>query len=139
MFNRYTVALFTLLALMACQVQSKIEDYSGHYNCTGKDAHEGHYTGTVKMVRQPQYSQPNQASYSFSLDVPGYGLYLGYAIVRHNQAAIYFGLPGQKNQDYGVGIAEFSHDSSGHVQFDKFYYEPEFKGGNTGSEHCIRQ
>ena len=37
---------------------------------------------------------------------------------------------------FGTGIANFSKNKAGKWSFKKFYYEPEFKGGNFGIETC---
>jgi len=115
------------------------QDYSGVYDCVGHDAHEGEYTGTVTMKLKPEHSYEAYSSYSFTLKVPGFGTYYGYAAGNGNQLSIQFALPDQRTMDYGTGIAIFSTDNQGKVSFHKFYHEPEFKGGNTGTEDCVRR
>lgn len=39
----------------------------------------------------------------------------------------------------GTGIASFSRNKSGKWTFSKYYYEPEFKGGNHGTERCVQR
>jgi hypothetical protein len=114
-------------------------DLSGVYTCTGDDAHEGQYTGTVTMQRKPEHSKGSYASYDFKLEVPGYGTYLGHAAANGNIAAMHFALIDQTTKDYGTGIAQFNVNAQGQLTFHKFYYEPEFKGGNTGLEDCVRK
>jgi len=114
-------------------------DFSGVYTCTGDDAHEGKYTGTVTMKLIPEHSKGSYASYDFKLEVPGYGTYLGHAAANGNLAAMHFALTDQTTKDYGTGIAQFKMDKQGKLRFHKFYFEPEFKGGNTGLEDCTRQ
>lgn len=131
---------FWLLMLFSAQVCAA--DFSGVYNCTGDDAHEGKYTGTVTMKLRPEHSKGEYASYDFKLEVGGYGTYLGHAATQGTHAAMHFALPieagvyGGKTQDFGTGIAEFK-KVKGHWSFKKFYFEPAFKGGNTGVEKCV--
>ena len=113
-------------------------DFSGVYTCTGDDAHEGKYSGTVTMKLKPEHSKGPYASYGFKLEVPGYGTYLGHAAANGNVAAMHFALTDQSTKDYGTGIAQFKMDKQGKLHFHKFYFEPEFKGGNTGLEDCVR-
>jgi hypothetical protein len=117
----------------------KAADFSGTYACTGQDAQEGPYTGTVKLTRVEAHSTGNQGSYQFTLEVPGYGLYSGEAVSDGTMMAMHFALPDQTNRDYGTGIARFIRTKQGKWMFNKFYYEPEFKGGNHGSELCVQQ
>lgn len=113
-------------------------DFSGVYTCTGDDAYEGKYSGTVTMKLKPEHSKGPYASYDFKLEVPGYGTYLGHAAANGNVAAMHFALTDQTTKDYGTGIAQFKMDKQGKLHFHKFYFEPEFKGGNTGLEDCVR-
>ncbi|MGV3581245.1 MAG: hypothetical protein ACO1N8_02965 [Methylophilus sp.] len=112
-------------------------DFSGVYDCVGDDAHEGKYTGTVTMQLKPAHSKANYASYDFKLEVPEYGTYLGHAAANGHHVAMYFALQDQRTKDYGTGIAEMQKNAKGQWSFHKFYFEPEFKGGNTGVEDCV--
>lgn len=114
-------------------------DYSGVYACTGVDGHEGKYTGTVTMKRVPEQSTGDHGAYKFKLEVPGFGAYLGHAVSQGDKLAVYFALPDQSTKDYGTGIATLKKDKNGKWGFSKFYYEPEYKGGNTGSEECVQR
>ena len=113
-------------------------DLSGVYSCTGDDAHEGAYTGTVTMTLKPEHSKGRYSSYDFKLEVPGYGTYLGHAVANLYSAAMHFALTDQGTKDYGTGVAQFKKNAQGQLSFEKFYFEPEFKGGNTGTEFCVR-
>lgn len=132
-----------LLAGMAVNVYAL--DLSGVYACTGDDAHEGKYTGTVIMKLRPEHSNGVDASYDFQLEVPGFGAYKGHAAAHGMHVAMHFALPtesgeyGGKTHDYGTGIAEFKKNAKGQLSFRKFYFEPGFKGGNTGVEECVRK
>ncbi|HJV01327.1 MAG TPA: hypothetical protein VJ752_12310 [Burkholderiaceae bacterium] len=53
--------------------------------------------------------------------------------------AIHFALTDQSTKDYGTAIATFAESRDGKWSFHKFYYEPEFKGGNFGVEDCERR
>jgi len=54
-------------------------------------------------------------------------------------AAMYFALEDQSTHDFGTGISQFSKNVKGQWQFHKFYFEPQFKGGNSGFEDCVKQ
>ena len=114
-------------------------DFSGVYDCTGKDDHEGDYTGTVTLERVPGQSVGQYGAYRFKLEVPGYGVYPGQAAANGRQVAIHFALTDQATKDYGTGIATFSRNKKGKWSFRKYYYEPEFKGGNFGIEDCVQR
>lgn len=86
-------------------------DSSGIYDCTGQDDHEEAYKGTVTLERVPAQSVHRYGAYSFKLKVPG----------------------------FGTGIASFRKNRQGRWTFKKYYDEPEFKGGNHGTEACIRR
>lgn len=135
--------LAILISMIATQAYAI--DLSGVYDCRGEDAHEGAYTGTVTMKRLPEHSKGADSSYDFQLEVPDYGVYKGHAAAHGMHAAMHFALPsehgeyGGKTQDYGTGIAEFKKNAKGQLMFRKFYFEPAFKGGNTGVEECVRK
>lgn len=114
-------------------------DFSGVYTCKGQDAHEGPYDAQAELQRVPGHSVGPDVAYRFELRVPGYGSYPGHAVARGRTAAIHFALTDPAPRDFGTGLARFSRNAQGKWQFDKFYYEPEFKGGNHGSEHCVQQ
>lgn len=113
------------------------QDYSGIYDCTGDDSHEGKYTGTVTMELVPSQSLNQYGAYKFKLEVPNYGTYLGQAAAHGNNVAMHFALTNQSTKDYGTGIANFKKNKDGKWSFSKYYYEPEFKGGNYGTEACV--
>lgn len=114
-------------------------DFSGVYDCTGDDSHEGKYTGTVTMRLVPAQSLNQYGAYTFKLEVPDYGTYLGQAATNGTHAAMHFALTDQSTKDYGTGIASFKKNKSGKWSFSKYYFEPEFKGGNYGTETCVQR
>ncbi len=113
-------------------------DYSGRYSCQGLDDHEGPYTGTVTLALVREQSSGRHGAYRFELEVPGYGRYPGQAASDGAQMAIHFALTDPSTQDYGTGIARFSKTRDGRWQFSKWYYQPQFKGGNFGNETCTQ-
>ncbi len=115
------------------------QDFSGVYDCTGDDSHEGKYTGTVTMELVRAQSINQYGAYKFKLEVPNYGIYLGQAAATGTHAAIHFALQDQSTKDYGTGIASFKKNKAGKWSFNKYYYEPEFKGGNYGTEQCTQR
>jgi hypothetical protein len=52
---------------------------------------------------------------------------------------VHFALTDQSTKDYGTGIATFAKGKKGKWVFEKYYYEPEFKGGNYGTERCVQR
>lgn len=136
-------SVITVLALFATSLQAAPtftgQDYSGVYDCMGQDGHEGQYAGVVTMRLQPEHSHGDYASYDFKLEVPEYGVYLGHAAAHGAQVAMHFGLSDPATQDVGTGVATMSTDARGRLTFHKFYYQPAYKGGNTGTEDCIRR
>ncbi|CAG0961695.1 hypothetical protein MTYP_00765 [Methylophilaceae bacterium] len=114
-------------------------DYSGVYDCKGVDGHEGEYAGTVTLSIRPAYSSGNYASYDFKLEVPEYGAYLGHAAGNGNHLAMHFALTDPASRDFGTGIAKFRTDAQGRQTFHKFYFQPEYKGGNSGIEDCVKR
>lgn len=113
-------------------------DLSGTYSCQGDDAHEGKYTGKVTLQLIPEQSVGRNGAYSFKLEVPGYGAYPGHAATQGTTAAIYFANTDPVTKDFGTGVATFKKNGKGKWTFKKFYYEPEFKGGNYGFEICTQ-
>ena len=136
-----------LAGLLMCWITANAYavDLSGVYDCRGEDAHEGEYIGTVTMKLRKEHSKGADGSYDFQLEVPDYGIYKGHAAAHGMHAAMHFALPaenreyGGKTQDFGTGIAEFKRGANGRLMFRKFYFEPAFKGGNTGVEECVRR
>lgn len=136
---RYSVLLLAFAACVAHAADKPAftgPDFSGVYDCQGMDSKEGAYTGTVTFKLVPEQSYGSYGAYSFRLDVPGYGAYLGQAAADGRVVGIHFALTDQSGKDYGTGIARFSKGKSGKWRFSKYYYEPEFKGGNYGTENC---
>ena len=138
------LSALALSLLLCATAQAKPEpytgpDYSGTYACTGKDDHEGDYTGTVTMELVRAQSTGVYGAYKFKLEVPGYGAYLGQAAARGKDVAIHFALTDQSTKDYGTAIASFTKNKAGKWSFSKYYFEPEFKGGNFGMERCVQQ
>ncbi len=113
------------------------QNFSGVYECTGDDAHEGKYTGTVTMKLIPEQSTAEYSAYSFKLEVPQYGTYLGEAAAIGNNVAMHFALVDPAPRDFGTGVAIMQKNKQGKMTFHKYYYEPEFKGGNYGFEDCV--
>ena len=130
------VALFACSGVAQAKPAFTAPDYSGVYACSGVDAHEGKYTDTVTMQLVPEQSVGNHGAYRFKLEVPGFGAYLGHAVSEGDKLAIHFALNDQSTKDYGTGIATIRKGKNGKWVFKKFYYEPEYKGGNTGTEEC---
>lgn len=137
------LALLTFTLSMALPVFAAepftSKDYSGVYDCVGNDAKEGEYTGTVTLQLNLAQSNGAYGAYDYKLVVPDYGTYLGQAVSLGKTLAIHFALNDSRSKDYGTGIATVTRNKKGKLTFRKFYYEPEFKGGNHGFEDCVKQ
>jgi hypothetical protein len=136
------LALFIALALPPLAYAGQPfsgTDYSGVYDCTGDDAKEGKYTGIVTLQLNNEQSSGAYGAYDFKLVVPDYGTYPGQAVSLGKTLAIHFALTDSRSKDYGTGIATVATNKKGKLSFHKFYYEPEFKGGNHGFEDCVRR
>ena len=133
--------LFTISSSFAANKTSPFTgpDFSGVYACKGLDAHEGEYKGKVTLKLKKEHSQAQYASYDFLLEVPGFGKYPGHMAANGLSAAMHFALEDQSTHDFGTGISQFSKNAKGQWQFQKFYFEPQFKGGNSGFENCVKQ
>ncbi|GAB3464793.1 hypothetical protein [Azotobacter salinestris] len=92
---------------------------------------------TLELVRAQSFDQ--YGAYNFKLEVPGYGTYLGQAAAQGTHMGVYFALTDQSTRDNGTGIASLVRNEAGKWTFDKYYYEPEFKGGNFGTEKCVQR
>ena len=141
---RFMVSFILLLSTSLGFAAGKTLPFSGHdftgvYQCTGNDTHEGAYKGKVTIKLKKEHSQAQYGSYDFLLEVPGFGKYPGHMAANGLNAAIYFALENQSTHDFGTGIAQFTKNAKGQWQFHKFYYEPQFKGGNSGFEDCVKQ
>jgi len=139
--NRFLLCLFILVISTTVNAKQAFTgiDFSGIYDCKGNDSHEGKYSGTVTMELVRSQSVNEYGAYKFKLEVPEYGIYLGQASSNGTHAAMHFALPDQSTEDYGTGIASFKKNKSGKWTFNKFYYEPAFKGGNYGIEQCVKR
>jgi hypothetical protein len=141
--SRYLIA--TTACMLSCWASAHAAqpftgpDLSGVYACKGDDAHEGKYTATATLALVPQQSVGQHGAYTFKLEVPGYGAYPGHAAAQGTQVAIYFANTDPATKDFGTGIATFKKNGKGLWTFSKYYYEPEFKGGNHGLEWCTQQ
>lgn len=114
-------------------------DYSGTYQCTGKDAADGDFTGKITLTLNRKQSGGAYGAYDFRLEAPPFGVYLGEAAAQGRQMAMRFANTDPKDKDYGTGIATFTRGKGGKWRFSSYYYEPEYKGGNHGTETCVQQ
>lgn len=115
------------------------QDYSGVYDCTGDDAKEGKYKGTVTLTLKPEQSTGQYGAYYFKLEAQGFGVYRGEAAADGDKMAIHFALNQPNTNDVGTGIATFTKNGQGKHTFHKFYYESAYKGGNYGFEDCVQR
>jgi len=113
-------------------------DASGVYDCQGQDGKEGPYTAVVTLTKVPAHSEGAHVAYRFSMEVPGFGTYLGQAVGRGRHLAIHFALTDTQTRDFGTGLAVLE-PGPGPLRFRKFYYQPEYQGGNQGHEQCTRR
>lgn len=114
-------------------------DYSGTYDCTGEDSHDGKFTGTATLALVRAQSSGTYGAYDFRLEAPPFGAYTGEAAAQGRAMAMRFANTDPKDKDYGTGIATFSRTRAGKWRFSSYYYEPAYKGGNFGTETCVRK
>lgn len=128
-----------MLPLLLLAATTHAADFSGRYVCEGRDAREGKYAGIVTLDRVPEHSRESHDAYRFTLTVPGFGRYEGQAVGRGRHLGVHFALTDQTDKDYGTGLATFTRLRDGRWSFSKFYYEPEYHGGNHGLESCVQE
>lgn len=113
-------------------------DLSGTYDCTGQDAHDGAFKAAVTLARDPKHSKGNHDGYRYRMDVEGFSAYPGSAAADGDRLAITFANVDAAKKDYGTAIARVKHANNG-VTIEKYYYQPEYHGGNHGTETCVRR
>ncbi|MBL8470404.1 MAG: hypothetical protein KF778_10700 [Rhodocyclaceae bacterium] len=145
---KYCISIFLLAAAFgagAADVTPPVAgafggpDFSGVYDCTGQDQHEGAYSGTVTLQIVRAHSQQKYGAYMFKLEAPGFGAYVGEGVAQGTTMAVRFALDDAGSKDYGTGIANFTRAKNGRWSFRKYYFEPEYKGGNHGFEDCAQR
>lgn len=112
-------------------------DFSGTYDCTGDDQHDGKFTGAITLALVPAQSTAENGSYSIKFEATGFGSYTGYAAAHGNDMALYFANTDASKKDFGNSIVMLRKNKNDKWQFESFYYEPEYFGGNYGTEFCV--
>lgn len=142
---KFVIMLGLLPAAVALSVHAADEaprftgaDLSGVYDCTGRDAHDGEFKATVTLARDAKHSQARLAGYRYRMEVEGFGAYPGSAAADGDRLAITFANEDPVKKDYGTAIAKVTR-AKDKVTIEKFYYQPEYQGGNHGVETCIRR
>lgn len=137
----FAVLLFSCLLLTAGARAAPYTgpDYSGVYDCTGEDAHDGKFTGRATLTLVRAQSSGINGAYDFKLEAPPFGVYPGEAAAQGAVMAIRFANTDPKTQDYGTGIATFKKNKGAKWTFHNYYYEPAYKGGNYGTEDCVQR
>ena len=113
-------------------------DLSGEYTCTGDDQKDGKFEATMTLALDKAHSNETFAGYKFQLKAHDGTLYSGSATGDSANLAITFNNHDVSKKDFGTGIGKAVKNKSGKVQIEKFYYEPEYKGGDHGTETCVR-
>lgn len=140
---------FTALSLLAAAIVLPVHavekpqkvsgaDLSGTYDCTGQDAHDGAFKAKVTLTRDPKHDKGVFAGYRYRMDVEGFGGYPGSAAADGDRLAITFANEDAAKKDYGTAIARVTRANGG-VTIEKYYYQPEYHGGNHGMETCVRR
>lgn len=112
-------------------------DFSGIYDCTGNDRHDGAFKGSITLELVRAQSTGDYAAYNLVFEAAGFGGYTGHAAAHGAHMALYFANKDASTKDYGNSIVSFNKTKNGKWQFTSFYYEPEYYGGNFGSEICV--
>jgi len=139
---RFALALLLslpTLCLAAAPLPFSGEDLSGTYSCTGHDAADGDYQATVTLTMSLAQSTGTHGDYTLKMEVPGDGIYLGSVVANGDNFAITFTPTAPGSKDYGTGLGTVSSNTRGQIVLSKFYYEPEYRGGDHGTEDCVRQ
>lgn len=112
-----------------------LQDLSGHYKCVIDDKHDGVFVVTDVLTRDKPHSTDKVTGYRVTiLDERGRpSPYFGYASFDGQSLAMYSDRRAAGSRDYAIIIAQLT--SSG---FDTHYYQPTYKGGNTGSAACLK-
>ena len=139
---RFVLSFIFLIASSLSVAAHKIPaftgpDFTGVYQCTGLDMHEGEYKGKVTLKLKKEHSQAQYGSYDFLLEVPGYGKYPGHMAANGLSAAMHFALENQSTHDFGTGISQFSKNAIWKLQFHKFYFDKQFICGNSCFDDCV--
>lgn len=140
---------FTALGLLAAVIVLPVQasdkpvkvndaDLSGVYDCTGQDTHDGAFKAKVTLARDAKHDKGVFAGYRYRMDVEGFGAYPGSAAADGDRLAITFANEDAAKKDYGTAIARVTRVNGG-VTIEKYYYQPEYHGGNHGMETCVRR
>jgi hypothetical protein len=111
-------------------------DFSGTYACTGTDSHDGDFKATMTLTRDKKNSSGSHAGYVFQMK-DDHTVYDGSAAAHGKLVAITFANQDASKKDFGTSIATVTEEKAGGFKFEKFYYEPEYKGGGHGVETCV--
>lgn len=119
---------------------------AGTYMCSGYDNHDGSYSGT-KLVLSLDPKNSNFANnYGAYKTIGGSGTtkYIGEISASGNSYAYYYrNATPSSVDDHGVGTGVVTHDkdAQGNVstQMHTYFYVPNYKGGDTVYETCIKQ
>ena len=112
-------------------------DFSGTYDCSGSDQHDGNFSGAITLELVRAQSTGRYGSYTVKFEATGFGSYLGHAAARDNNMALYFANTDASKKDFGNSIVTLRKNRNDKWQFESFYYEPEYYGGNYGTELCV--
>lgn len=113
------------------------QDLSGSYACTGRDSHDGDFKVTMTLALDKKQSRGDHTAYIFKMDDGGHATYSGSVVASGSVAAVTFMNDDASKKDFGTGLAKVTKDKDGAFKFEKFYYEPEYKGGGNGVETCV--
>lgn len=111
-------------------------DFSGVYECTGMDAKNGPFRGRLELSLNNEHSRREFGAYDIIFDGGDAGKYSGMAVSSAKTMSMYFSHEDKSTRDNGVGIFTMSEMTKGKRKMDKFYYQSEYAGGNTGVEEC---
>lgn len=115
------------------------EDLSGSYQCEGHDAKDGKYKATLTLTLNRTQSAWNFSAYEVKIAIPGQnGSYVGNAVADGKRLAMSFAYTDMNAHDFGTAIVAIGKDASSKVTLSKYYYQPAYKGGNYGTEECVR-
>jgi hypothetical protein len=111
---------------------------SGTYICTGTDSHDGDFKATMTLALDKKNSRGVFGGYTFVLK-GDHDVYRGSAATNGNLIAVTFANDDPKPKDFGTAIGKVTEEKAGGYKIEKFYFEPEYKGGGNGVEVCVSQ
>ena len=116
---------------------------AGTYICNGYDKQEGSYNGAKLVITLDAKNSDFSNNYGAYKAIGGSGYIIEIAASGNSYAYYYRSAKPSKVDDHGVGTGVVIHDkdAQGNVstEMHTFFYVPNYKGGDTVYETCVKQ